>query len=348
MRRRHKAIPSSAEPLRAAIAIYGEVKSDCRAKNGLFLDRQGRRRRPAHLWPLCNLLHALVTMSELAGDKELVADAVGLGLALACYRRPPGGRRRVRLESAPVPPFGKGGDAYYDDNAWAGLSTVALYEVTGDAGWLELSRGIFNFVRRGWSRDPSFVHPGGIRWAEPTWATSRHAVSTGAGCELAASLFIHTGEDSYLQDALRFYRWLHEALIDRDGLVVDRIEADGRRENTRWSYNQGVLVGAATLLAQATGEERFHDDAVQGTRRALAWFEPERLDHQGPAFNAIFFRNLLRVDETRPEVHRALSHYLDEALLHHGERPRMGAWVLNRVAPLIELLSLAAGGEARP
>jgi len=63
-----------------------------------------------------------------------------------------------------------------------------------------------------------------------------------------------------------------------------------------WSYNQGTMIGAGTLLYQATGNSAYLYQARQTAKAALAYFTPERLASEIPFFPSIYFRNLLYLD----------------------------------------------------
>jgi len=65
-----------------------------------------------------------------------------------------------------------------------------------------------------------------------------------------------------------------------------------------WSYNQGTMIGAGTLLYQATGDSGYLFQAPQTAKAALAYFTPERLGSEIPFFPSIYFRNLLYLDSS--------------------------------------------------
>ena len=56
------------------------------------------------------------------------------------------------------------------------------------------------------------------------------------------------------------------------------------------------MIGAGTLLYQATGNSAYLFQARQTARAALEYFTPERLAGENPFFPSVFFRNLMYLD----------------------------------------------------
>ena len=76
----------------------------------------------------------------------------------------------------------------------------------------------------------------------------------------------------------------------------DHINRRGVVEPKLWSYNQGSMIGAGTLLYQATGNGAYLYQARQTAAAALAYFTPQRLGEEIPFFASVYFRNLLYLD----------------------------------------------------
>ena len=86
------------------------------------------------------------------------------------------------------------------------------------------------------------------------------------------------------------------ACLQPSGMYADHVNRKGVVEPQLWSYNQGTMIGAGTLLYQATGNGAFLYQARQTAKAALAYFTPERLASEIPFFPSIYFRNLLYLD----------------------------------------------------
>src|SRR5271165_1223845 len=92
------------------------------------------------------------------------------------------------------------------------------------------------------------------------------------------------------------YEWVRQCLLGASGLYADHVNRKGVVEPMLWSYNQGTMIGAGTLLFQATGNGAYLYQARQTAAAALAYFTPERLDSEIPFFPSVYFRNLLYLD----------------------------------------------------
>ncbi len=77
---------------------------------------------------------------------------------------------------------------------------------------------------------------------------------------------------------------MRRCLLQSNGLYADHIGAHGKVEPAEWSYNQGSMIGAGTLLYQATHNSGFLYEARQTAKAALAYYTPERLGSENPFF----------------------------------------------------------------
>ncbi len=251
-------------------------------------------RRYAYLWPFGQALAASIDLALLTHDEAALRQTRTFGAAFFNHywndADPAAGGA-----SYPLP---EGGDTFYDDNLWIGLALCDLYRATGESQWLTGAARIFAFVSAAWDDDPRHPHPGGIFWARPRANPTgdRNTVSNAPAAQLALRLHATTGERRYLDWAHRTFDWTERALRDPDdGLYWDHVKLDGRIERTKWSYNQGTMLGAAALLGEAIAEDtrQARDRARAIADAALAHYEDgDALWAQDPAFNAIFFHNL--------------------------------------------------------
>ncbi|HMD46965.1 MAG TPA: glycoside hydrolase family 76 protein [Acidimicrobiales bacterium] len=309
------------------------------------------------LWPFADAWSAVVTLASLDQRPEVQAALDDFDEGLAAYAPDPSdvgdGAGPVGFESYPVPPIGRGGDRFYDDNAWIGLALVRQSQVRHDPRSLALARRVTGFVTSGWSSDPTWSRPGGIRWKEPAANSSRHTCSNGPAAELCALVFELTGDADALAWAVEIYQWVRSALLGPDGLYADRITPEGTVEPTTWTYNQGTMIGAGALLHRITGEPRYLSEATATAAAAQERYTLEALMGQDAAFNAVYFRNLLLLDAVSPDpAYRASARSYADAMW--GQRdPRTGLFAggsspLNATAPMIEIYALVAGAEPHP
>lgn len=315
-------------------------------------------RRYAYLWPFGQALAATLAIASLPrGDDGTLARATQLGEAFFDHywdtsADPPGG------VAYPLP---TGGDKYYDDNIWVGIDLLDLWEATREPRWRDDAARIFDFVISAWDDDPAHPSPGGIFWAQPAAnpTRDRNTVSNAPAAILALGLHTATGDKSYLAWAERLLGWVESTLHDpTDGLYWDHLKLDGTIERTKWSYNQGTVIGAATLLAQATGDNTWLDRARAIADAALARYaDDDRLWAQDPPFNAIFFRNLRLLGDALGDhgfYLPQLATYAERAwrdgrerrngLLHFGRRGRVE---LLSQAAAVQLFATLAGDDDR-
>jgi hypothetical protein len=311
-------------------------------------------RRYAYLWPFGQALAATLDIAALPGAAPAVlTGAEQLGEAFFAHywdttSAPPGGT------AYPIPP---GGDTYYDDNIWIGLDLIDLWRVSGNPRWRDDAARIFTFISSAWDDDPRHPSPGGIFWAQPAANATRdrNTVSNAPAAILALHLHTATADDEYLRWAERLYDWVEGTLRDpSDGLYWDHLKLDGTIERTKWSYNQGTMLGTATLLWRVTGHQRFLTRAWAIADAALARYaKDDRLWAQDPPFNAIFFRNLRLLGDILGDhewYRSALVEYAGRAwttgrdprtgLIGFGRRGRVE--LLNQVAA-VQLYAILAG-----
>src|SRR5665647_3292344 len=189
------------------------------------------------------------------------------------------------------------------------------YIATGNDAELARAITIFDLVVSGWDTDASHAAPGGVFWTQAPWSTDRNTVSTMPGAELAARLYLITGEARYLDWAKRAVAWTDQYLLAPNGLYWDNLKLDGVIDERQFSYNQGVPIGAYTLLYEATGDPQYLDKAKAIASASLAYFLADgRLDNQPIFFNSIYFKNLLLLESvTGGTTYRdAMQDYADQ------------------------------------
>jgi hypothetical protein len=356
----------AAKAARAFAAMEGRF----RTPGGLYR-RDGRLHQPgsaAHLWPFAR---ALVATLDIAGiDESLIeidADAaVADSLdALERYWDPSGD---APAYSSDVLGTWRGGDRYYDDNAWIGLALVQLERMRPGSGHLDRAEELFRFAAAGWDRreDPN---PGGVFWVEQGRGVGarnhdRNTVSNAPNAELGLHVAELRGAPVAAEGSIgaeEMYDWVLATLdASRDsdspatGLFWDKLRGDGTVDQTTWSYNQGSMVGANVLLARRGGSaQATHLARAEAiARKALRHFDGGH-QRQPAAFNAIFFRNLLLLHaatgdaELRTEIIKAIRGYADFAWDEKRDRHDQfhlssgGVTLLNQSA-IVQLLALLA------
>src|SRR5256885_7876527 len=114
------------------------------------------------------------------------------------------------------------------------------------------------------------------------------------------------------------YEWVRNCLGPPSDLYSDHINGRGTVEPMLWSYGKGTMIGAGTLLYQATRNSAYLYQARQTAQAALAYFTPERLGAENPFFPSVYFRNVLYLDSVThdPPGRKLAQAYVDYAWGH--------------------------------
>jgi hypothetical protein len=277
----------------------------------------------SYVWPFSQAMVATLDLAGLPGIGDQFAADIQARLAgLAHYWNPaPLSHNPPSPPSSPpgyasyvLPPLGQGGDLFYDDNDWIALAFAQQYQMTGDAAALHQVETLYQLVLYAWDSDGAHPCPGGNYWTQASWSHDRNTISNAPGAQVALRLFLATPDPSQVAAAKQRYDWVNTCLRAPNGLYWDHIDLAGTINKTLWSYNQGVMIGAAVLLAQVTGDQGYLQQAELLAGTALTFYgQGGRLFTQDVIFNAIFFKNLLMLDAVRPDgrYRAALRAYTD-------------------------------------
>jgi Glycosyl hydrolase family 76 len=288
----------------------------------------------SYLWPFSQAFAATVSMANVQGVPkipglsvklagELHARLVGLNsyLDLTNSGASEGTftSSLAAFDGEVAPPVGPGGPKYYDDNDWMGIELARTYKLTRKPATLGSAEAIMAFEMAGWSSEPGLACPGGIPFSNTAENTDRNTVTNAPAAELAMQLYRVTGNVKYLQFAEQAYEWVRACLLAPNDLYADHIGLHGAVEDTFWSYNQGAMIGAGTLLYQATHNGAYLYEARQTAAAALAYFSLQRLNEEIPFFASVYFRNLLYLDSL---VHDPSGARLAQAYVNHAWQVR--------------------------
>lgn len=157
---------------------------------------------------------------------------------------------------------------YYDDMEWLALSSLRAYNATGDISFKQATETLWKNIQGGWNANQG----GGIAWRK-TQLDYKNTPANAPACILAARLYQsdHKAED--LTWAKNIYTWLKGSLVDTStGLVWDGKNRTGNGQidkNWKFTYNQGIFIGAALELYKITGEQAYLNDAILTTNYVL-------------------------------------------------------------------------------
>ena len=158
---------------------------------------------------------------------------------------------------------------YYDDMGWNALAMLRAYDVTNDTRWKDAVETVWANIQTGWNT----TEGGGIAW-QKNELYYKNTPANGPACILAARLYEQFANPSDLTWAQQIYNWEKTTLVDPGtGLVYDGINGnnDGQLDATdRFTYDQGLFIGAALEMYNITGQTVYLDDAVKTANNTIS------------------------------------------------------------------------------
>ncbi len=153
-------------------------------------------------------------------------------------------------------------EGLYDDENWMSMTLLRAYDLVGDPAYLERAQFLYEDIQLGWDETCCGEVKGGIWWdkAKTGKATASNAGPVITGVRLAQ----RSGQSKFLAFAQRAYdHWRANMVISKTGQVVDNIPVSGTPSSLTFTftYNEGLMLGAALELHRATGESRYLEDA---------------------------------------------------------------------------------------
>lgn len=186
-------------------------------------------------------------------------------------------------------------DRYYDDNAWIVLALLDTYEATGDRKYIDRAAATMQFVLSG----EEDTLGGGIYWRENE-RRSKNTCSNAPAIVAALRLYQATGDQHYLANAERLYKWTQSQLQDSDdGLYWDNVHLDGKVDRRKFTYNSAVMIRANCLLFEINHDPNDLAEAQRMAQSAAArWIVPDAgAVKDSGRFAHMLLESLLSVDQ---------------------------------------------------
>jgi predicted alpha-1,6-mannanase (GH76 family) len=145
---------------------------------------------------------------------------------------------------------------YYDDENWMTLALMRAYDLTGDAAYLTQATTLYADIMNGWDTTCCGATPGGIWWdkAHTEKATAANAGPVIAGVRLSE----RTNDPSYLAFAKQVYSFWTTNMIDPSThQVIDHIDSNGTLVRYKFTYNEGLVLGASAELFRVTQDPQY-------------------------------------------------------------------------------------------
>lgn len=160
---------------------------------------------------------------------------------------------------------------YFDDMLWYALALLRLAEVDERDGELAL-RDVHTLwqhvLEHGWT---------GIHGASMSWRRQqpgyKNTPANGPFIILGARLAHRTASAEFLEPALTAMAWLEDHLVRDDGFVWDGLGREGGDAiDTSWrfTYNQGLYIGACVELFRTVGDGGWLDRAQRTAEASVA------------------------------------------------------------------------------
>lgn len=157
----------------------------------------------------------------------------------------------------------------YDDMEWMAIAWLRAYRATGEEEYKRAALALWEDIKTGWNGHMG----GGIAW-QKTQLDYKNTPANAPAAMLAARLFEAFGREEDLVWAHNIYDWQLRTLVDpATGFVWDGVNRTGDGsidKDWKFTYCQGVVIGAALELFRMTGERRYLTDAGRTWQAAVA------------------------------------------------------------------------------
>jgi predicted alpha-1,6-mannanase (GH76 family) len=198
---------------------------------------------------------------------------------------------------------------FIDDSGWWALAWLRAYDKTGQTRYRDTAKVIADYMHQYW--DTSTCN-GGVWWT--TGRTYKNAITVELYIKVNAAYYNRGGSSTYLTRAQTAWDWfVNSGMINSSNLVNDGLNSSCQNNgDTVWTYNQGVILGAAAELHRATNNGAYLDKAQQIASAAMNNLkhgitgalrengcESGNCGADGALFKGIFMRNLYELNARR-------------------------------------------------
>ena len=246
----------------------------------------------AYLWPVCALVQAANEMEAKDPAKKYMEPVVNvINKYYSPNKLPHPGYDSYLVE------FG-GGDRFYDDNQWIGITYLDAYGRTKEAKYLTLAKDIYDYMLTGYDT----ISGGGLYWKEFDKNT-KNTCSNGPGIIMALQLYEFTQEKKYMDTALLLYDWVNKYLQAPDKLYFDNLRLPARTiDKRKYTYNSGTMLQSNVMLYHITKDKKYLSRAQEIAAASLKHFYKNNLYPNNYWFNAVLLRgfiDLYKVDQEK-------------------------------------------------
>lgn len=151
-------------------------------------------------------------------------------------------------------------DDSFDHETWLTLALLRAYDLSADMRYLTSAEALYQNVMAAWDTTCCAPHLGGI-WSDKKKTQKSSAANAGSALA-GARLAQRTNKPEYLTFAKQVYAFWMSDMVDAATFAVsDYLTPDGQPHPASFTYLQGLMIGAALELNDATGEAHYLTEA---------------------------------------------------------------------------------------
>lgn len=145
---------------------------------------------------------------------------------------------------------------YYDDECWMTMALVRAYDLTSNSVYLNQAQALYADIQGGWDNSCCGASKGGLWWDK---SHTQKATAANAGAALAGVLlYQRTTNPAYLGFASQVYSYWWANMVNSSTFqVCDHIQPDGTKVWWKFSYNEGLMIGASVAMYEATSNPAY-------------------------------------------------------------------------------------------
>ncbi|KAL0491040.1 hypothetical protein AKO1_002677 [Acrasis kona] len=155
---------------------------------------------------------------------------------------------------------------FMDDMMWMGLALQRAYQLTKNKKYLDRSISLYKIIHDQWDETCCcFGKPkcknGGIYWDKNK--TQKATASNAGPVIMSARLYSITKDTTYRDFAIKVFNYWWDNMVDQKTFqVCDNISTkNGEKRCWKFTYNEGLMIGAGYELERVTGNKSFLDKA---------------------------------------------------------------------------------------
>eukprot|EP01105_Mastigella_eilhardi_P005618 TRINITY_DN17277_c0_g1_i1.p1 TRINITY_DN17277_c0_g1~~TRINITY_DN17277_c0_g1_i1.p1 ORF type:complete len:361 (-),score=58.18 TRINITY_DN17277_c0_g1_i1:79-1161(-) len=175
------------------------------------------------------------------------------------------------------------GRDYMDDMNWMALALLRAYDLFGDDKYLQTASMLFDKIQGAWDSLCCGDLCGGIWW--DTAHTQKATASNAGPVITAVRLYSKTKNPTILSFAQKVFDFWWANMVDQNTFqVADHFDGQGSKTWWKFTYNEGLVVGACVAMYNATRDASYLDKA-HSVASFMCSSETVQVPSYGPVLN---------------------------------------------------------------